>query len=101
EFDRYADGSRGAVAPVLFKVGLAPRVQLEVQAPFVRPAGERVTGVGDFSVGAKFRLVDDAPVVGDFAILPSIKVPSGSVASGTGTGTTDVGLLFISSHKLG
>lgn len=45
--------------------------------------------------------VEAAPIVGDFAILPSVKVPSGSADSGTGTGTTDMNVLFISSHKLG
>ena len=101
EFDRYADRSRGAVAPVLAKVGLAPRLQFEVQAPIVRAAGRDTTGVGDFSIGVKWRFVEAASVVGNLAILASVKAPSGSADSGTGTGTADVNLLFISSHKLG
>jgi hypothetical protein len=101
EFDRYADRSRGAVAPALAKLGLAPRLQLEVQAPIVRPAGEDTTGIGDISIGLKWRFIEAAPPVGNLAILASVKAPSGSVDSGTGTGTADVNLLFISSHKLG
>lgn len=101
EFDRYEDRSRGASVPVLAKVGLASCLQLELTTPVVRPPGGDTTGIGDFSVGVKWRLVDAAPIVGDFAILPSIKVPSGSAGSGTGTGTTDINLLFISSHTLG
>ncbi len=101
EFDRYADRSRGGNAPVLFKIGLAPRVQLELQAPVIRPAQSEATGIGDFSIGVKMRLLEAAPLVGDLAVLPSLKLPSGSADSGTGTGTTDVGLLLISSHKLG
>ena len=101
EFDRFDNRSHGAVAPVLVKLGLAPRFQLELQAPLVHPAGEDRTGIGDASFGLKWRLVDDAPIVGKFAVLPALKVPSGSADSGTGTGTTDVSLLFISSHKLG
>ena len=101
ELDRYDDSSRGGSAPVLFKIGLAPRVQLELSAPVVRPPGSGTTGIGDFTIGVKMRLLDDAPVVGDLAILPSLKLPSGSADSGTGTGTTDVNFLLISSHKLG
>ena len=99
EFDRYADGSRGALAPVLLKLGLAPRLQLSVQVPVVRPAGASTIGLGDLSIGFKWRLMKAAPVVGDFAILPGIKVASGSADSGTGT--TDISLLLISSHELG
>ena len=40
-------------------------------------------------------------MIGRFAVLPSIKLPTGSAARGTGTGTTDVGLLIISSHEFG
>jgi hypothetical protein len=40
-------------------------------------------------------------VLGDFALQPSLKLPSGSALHGTGTGTTDVGLLLISSHDWG
>jgi hypothetical protein len=47
----------------------------------------------------KWRIVERAPVIGDFAILPGIKVPSGSdIAS---TATTDLNVLFISSHEFG
>ncbi len=101
EFDRYPGHSHGAVAPVLAKLGLAPALQLEVQAPLVRPPGTGATGIGDLSIGVKWRFIEAAPVVDNFAILPSIKVPSGSANSGTGTGTVDTSLLFISSHKLG
>lgn len=101
EFDRYADRSRGGSVPTLFKIGLAPRLQLSIQTPVIRPAGTHSTGFGDASVGVKWRILEDAPVLGDFAVLPAIKFPSGSSATGAGTGTTDVSLLLISSHQLG
>ena len=100
ELDRYATDSYGMVAPLLAKVGLAHPLQLEVQAPIAHPEA-RVTRFGDLSIGLKWRLMDAAPLLGRFAVLPSIKVPSGSVDLGTGTGTVDVGMLFISSHNLG
>jgi hypothetical protein len=49
----------------------------------------------------KWRLVDDAPIVGAVAFLPAIKLPTGSTTKGTGSGTTDATLLAISSHKFG
>ena len=101
EFDRYADASRGSVAPLLAKVGLAQRLQLEVQTLVVQPAGTEITGIGDSTIGVKWRLVEDAPIAGDFAVLASVKVQTGSADSSTGTGSTDLNVLFISSHKIG
>lgn len=99
EFDRYADRSHGALAPVLLKLGLAPRLQLSVQVPVVRRAGESTIGLGDLFVGVKWRFMEAAPIAGNVAILPSVKMPTGT--SGSGTDTTDVNLLLISSHELG
>lgn len=101
ESDRYDDSTRGALVPVLAKLGLSPRLQLEVQTPAVWAPGEGGAGLGDLSVGIKWRFLENAPTVGDLAILPSIKMPTGSSSLDTGTGTTDVGVLFISSHELG
>jgi hypothetical protein len=80
---------------------MAPQLQLNVQDPIVCPPGRDTTGAGDLSVGIKWRMIDDAPVIGDFAMLPGFKLASGSAASGTGSGTTDVGLLLIASRSLG
>ena len=100
ERDRFAPRSIGYGVPTVFKFGIGPTAQLSIGLPLSRPvAGD--LGLGDASVGVKWRLVDDAPIVGDFAILPSVKVPSGSESRGTGTGTTDMSLLAISSHQLG
>ena len=88
------------MTPTVFKVGIASHVQLSVFASTSRPDGSSI-GIGDAGVGIKWRLLDDAPVLGDFAILPSIKFPTGDQASGRGTGTTDASLLLISSHDLG
>jgi hypothetical protein len=101
ELDRYDDMSKGGSAPTVFKIGLAPRLQLGIGTPLVRTPGARDYGLGDVSLGVKWRLVEDAPVLGDFAVLPSIKFPTGSSPKGLGTGTTDVGLLVISSHTIG
>ena len=103
-------GERDAVAggtlvstPATLKIGLAPRAQLGLVLDSFHPSAGAVgaPGFGDAAVDVKLRLVDDAPVVGAFAILPSLKLPTGSLAAGSGTGTTDAGLLLISSHRFG
>ena len=99
ELDRFTDHSHGGSVSTLSKFGVAPRLQLSVQTPVLNPPGENTTGFGDLAVGMKWRIVDGASVVGDFAILPSIKTPTGSETSGTGT--TDFSLLLISSHQFG
>jgi len=103
EGDRYAAGRRNVFAPVVLKVGLASHVQLNVGTTAFTRANDigQGSGVGDLSVGLKWRLLDDSPLLGDFAILPTVKFPSGSVDRGTGTGTTDLGITLISSHGLG
>lgn len=100
EWDRYADRTRGGQAPILLKIGLAPRVHLAIQTSgVVAPAGAG-QGVGDLAVGVKWRFLEHSRVAGDLAILPSLKLPTGSVSRGTGTGTTDVELLLISSRTI-
>jgi outer membrane putative beta-barrel porin/alpha-amylase len=101
EWDRYADRSRGVAVPVVVKIGLSPRTQLNVLQTPAKPSGGDSVHPGDLTVGVKWRLTDDAPAIGRFAILPSIKFPTGSAEAGTGTGTTDVGLIVISSHDVG
>lgn len=100
ERDRFAPSNIGYVTPTVLKFGIAERMQLSVFGALAHPA-PGVTGMGDVGAGVKWRLMEDAPIVGDFALLPSVKLPTGSAGSGTGTGTTDVSLLAISSHELG
>jgi hypothetical protein len=96
-------GAHALLTPTVLKLGVAPRVQLEIASLFVHSTGNTpdYSGIGDVSAALKWRMVDKAPVIGDFAIQPFLKLPSGSALHGTGTGTTDVGLLLISSHDLG
>ncbi len=99
ERDRFGPGVTSTSSPTLFKLGLTHNTQLSVFGPLVQDSA--ATGPGDVSVGVKWRLLDDAPFVGDFAVLPTLKFPTGSARNGIGTGTTDVSLLLISSHELG
>jgi Putative MetA-pathway of phenol degradation len=84
--------------PITLKLGIASHVQLSIWGSVPRPDSSSF-GVGDLFTGIKWRVLDDAKVIGDFALLPSIKFPTGSATAGRGTGTTDASLLLISSHK--
>lgn len=101
EFDRQGDGTREATAPVVVKVGLAPRLQLSLLGAVERSASGGSSGIGDLAVGLKWQVFRGVPLVGDVAVLPSVKLPSASTASGLGTGTTDAGLLLVASRQLG
>lgn len=103
EWDRFAAGDAGASALTTTKFGLTSHTQLGVSAGAAgRPtAFGSQSGFADLSLALKWRLLDDAPLLGDFALLPVLKLPTGSVERGTGTGTTDESLVLISSHDVG
>lgn len=99
ERDHFDPSLTTSSAPTVLKFGLADNAQLSIFGSAQHNPG--TTGLGDVGAGIKWRIVDDAALLGDFAILPSVKFPTGSADKGTGTGTTDVSLLLISSHDLG
>jgi hypothetical protein len=101
ELDRFGGRARGDGAPLVVKVGLTSRAQLSVFASAVQPPAATGFHLGDLACGVKWRLADDLPVLGRFAVLPAIKLPTGSTASGAGTGTVDAEMLLISSHEIG
>ena len=102
EWDRFADGSRSFAAPANLKIGLAGRGQLNLLASVIHTTPvSRATALGDLTVGVKYRALEHAPLLGDFAFLSSVKFPTASAREGFGTGTTDLSLLLISSHELG
>jgi hypothetical protein len=97
ERDRSDDGSTVGSVPTLLKFGLGPRTQLSIQLPLVGGTGTR-SGLGDVAVGVKWRIVEDDPLLQDFAVLPQVKFATGG---DRGTGTTDVSLLLIDSRTVG
>jgi hypothetical protein len=98
EWDDSRDGTHQLSTPTLVKFGLTARTQLGVQAQLDRGTGSRL-GLGDVVLVLKHRLSDHLPLMGAFAIIPALKLPTG--ASAYGTGTTDVSLVLVSSHDLG
>lgn len=100
ERDHFGPSANSLTTPTVFKFGIADNVQFSLFGNLSKPPGSSA-GLGDVAAGVKWRLVDDAPIVGDFAILPIVKFPTGSSTSGTGTGTTDVSIVLISSHSFG
>lgn len=102
ERDRYP-GTHVLLAPTVLKLGVGTREQLDLSASGIHgtPDGATGTGLGDLSAALKIHLLDGAPLLGDVAVQPAVKLPTGSTRDGFGTGTTDVSLLLISSHQLG
>lgn len=98
--DRSAPGQRTWSAPTVLKLGLTEHMQLNVVVPGYFPTSGQTGGVGDIGVGLKWRLLDDAPILGDFALLPAVKFATASADNGLGSGHTDLGLTLISSHDL-
>jgi len=89
--------------PVHVKFGVTRWLQLAVSPGFTssRDAdGDLQAGFGDLSVAAKLVVGTGLPVLGDFAVQPSLKLATGSTDRGFGTGTTDGGILLVSSHQV-
>jgi hypothetical protein len=97
-----AQANRLAV-PILFKIGLGERVQLDLAPGLLRDAqgGRAQSGITDVLVGVKWRLTDNAPAIGAFALQTTVSLPTGSPEAGRGSGKAAVNLLAISSHQLG
>ncbi len=88
-------------SPSLIKIGLTRRLQFDVYEGLTALGQQTYTlGIGDVSTGVKWRLMDGAPLVGDFAVQTTVKFPTGSAEKGTGTGTTDLNVTWISSHVI-
>ena len=102
EWDRIANDQTSFFAPTNLKIGLASNAQLNVLVNLIhdRLVRDGNLTAGDFTIGVKYRLIEDDRVLGDFAILPAIKLPTATEGEG-GTGTTDFSLLLISSRQLG
>jgi len=98
ERDQVDAHSTAFASPTVFKVGITSHAQLGLFANLLRAPGRSLT-LDDVALGLKWRLLDDAPLVGDFALLPIVKFPIRS--SDGSTGTTDVSLVAISSHQFG
>lgn len=97
ERDRIDATVRATQVPTVIKIGIAPRTQLSFNVPLSGGTGVPF-GAGDVAVGLKLRVLEDAPVLADFALQPQLKFNTGG---DRGTGTTDVSLLLISSRTLG
>jgi hypothetical protein len=97
-----AQANRIAI-PLLLKVGLGERVQLDLAPGLLRDAegGRAQSGITDLLAGVKWRLTDDAPLVGALAMQVTVSLPTGSSEAGRGSGKAGVNLLAISSRQLG
>ena len=82
------------VSPGASSLDLAPAWQRDAEGGGAR------SGITDFLVGIKWRLVDAAPVVGAVAMQSTLALPTGSPESGRGSGKAAVNVLVISSRRI-
>jgi hypothetical protein len=89
--------------PLVVKIGLGERCQLGLAPGWQREAqgGGAEAGITDVLVAVKWRLTEDAPVVGAFAVQPAVSLPTGSADAGRGSGKAAFNVLMISSHRFG
>lgn len=89
--------------PVLVKIGLGGRVQLDIAPNWERDVkgGHGEAGFTDVLVGVKWRLADRAPLLGAAAVQSMLWIPASSQGSGLGSGSAGVSVLLISSHQAG
>jgi hypothetical protein len=102
EWDNIRTDERSFSAPTNLKIGLASNAQLNILFNLVQDRLVRNGNLtaGDLTIGVKYRLIEDDRILGDFAILPAVKLPTATEGKG-GTGTTDFSVLLISSRQLG
>jgi len=86
--------------PTTLKLGLASHLQVEMSAAWIRLSDSAtVSGAGDLLLALKWRIADSLPVIGDFAIQPAVRIPTGSDAIGAHAVVGS--LLLISSQHYG
>jgi hypothetical protein len=103
QWQSLGSGRDQLTGPILVKIGLGRRVQLDI-APglaWVGPDDAWRGGIADSAVGIKWQVAAGVPILADVAVESLLKLPTGNHALGTGTGTTDLNLVFISSRQVG
>ena len=99
ELDRAGD-THVLSTPTTWKVGLVKNLQIEATSYYINQSdGESLSGIGDVFVSLKWRLADSLPVIGSFAIEPTVELPTGSAALSNGHFVGE--FLLISSNQLG
>lgn len=114
EISNQVDTLRAAARPVRWQnllewevdYGLGRRLEAAVILPIVSVRSDStggptsVSGVGDATLGVKWRLTDDAAAAHATAVSASIEFPSGSQRRGLGSGLVDYGVNVVSERLL-
>jgi hypothetical protein len=104
-FERQDTGalSNSLAVPFVAKIGLGPRVQLNVAPGWKRDTddGSIENGITDVRLAVKWRMAEALPLVGDVAVQTAVSLPSGSADAGRGSGSAGINLLAISSQTFG
>jgi hypothetical protein len=86
---RVPGDSSGTVFSYEINYGIAPDVHIHFVAPafFDEPSGQGLkVGYGDTELGIKYRFIDENADHPQFAVYPTVEIPTGDGARGLGTG---------------
>ncbi len=103
DYQAVAAGDAGDLA-VTVNVGLRANLEANVSGTLAvdDPAGRAAElGLGDTTLGLKYRLLDEAPPWPALLARVTLQVPTGDEARGLGAGDVSVGLLLAASRTLG
>ena len=103
DYQAVADGDAGDLA-VTVNVGLRANLEANVSGTLAvdDPAGRAAElGLGDTTLGLKYRLLDEAAPWPALLARVTLQVPTGDEARGLGAGDVSVGLLLAASRTLG
>lgn len=87
------------------EIGIGFGGQFEERTELVEDgSGEQCSrehGIGDLTVGAKWRFLESCPLGARHAIVPSVKFPTADEDKGLGSGETDFDLTWVGSRSIG
>ena len=99
ELDRLSAGNAFST-PATLKIGLAPRLQVEATAAWLAtPDSASFRGASDLVLALKWRIADSLPLLGDIAIQPAVRLPTGTPPLGANAVVGS--LLLIASQHVG
>ena len=99
QFDRF-EGGQAFSTPTTLKLGLAPRLQVEATFAWIDLGGSAAAqGMSDVILALKWRAPGRLPLLGDFAVQPAIRLPTG--ADSVGSGRRAGSIVFVSSNHFG
>jgi hypothetical protein len=103
-FGRPVPGQRTFSSPVTARIGVLEWLELRVGTDGLLMQSDRntrISGIGNLQAGAKLRLWADESGAPVLSILPTVNLPTASVAKGFGSGDPDYTIVLLTGTDLG